>query len=72
MILPPLMPALSIVSLALAAVESSLAPAQTAQPKIAVGNGSPVAKATLAATLEPTPASFVDATAVFAFADGVV
>lgn len=70
MTLLPLIPALSIVSLA--AVTAPATPVQVRPFAIAAGKDGPVAKATGAATLEPTLASFVDATAIFAYAEGAV
>jgi len=72
MTLPPLMPALSLVSLAMSAAPTVLTPQRPAPAKAAVGTKSPVAMATSAATREAAASNFVDATAVFAFADGAV
>jgi len=67
-----MMPAISILALALglsSAVPNAPTSAATKNP---VRPGTTVAKATQGATLEPAPTTFVDATAVFAFAEGAV
>ena len=72
MIALPMMPAISILALALglsSAVPNAPTSAATKNP---VRPGTTVAKATQGATLEPAPTTFVDATAVFAFAEGAV
>lgn len=72
MILHPLMPFLSIVSLALGTTNATAISPRKALARTAVGTKSPIAKATSAATREPVTANFVDATAVFAFTEGAV
>jgi type IV secretion system protein TrbG len=71
MILPPLMPAFAVAALGIGSTPT-IPPARPAPAPIALGTKSPVATATTAATREPTPSTFVDATAVFAFTDGAV
>lgn len=72
MIVLPLMPAVSILTLALTSIPP--VPSASWRPSVRepVRSGPTVAKATLAATREPVPATFVDATAVFAFAEDAV
>lgn len=72
MTLSPLIPALSLVSLVMSgqpAVSTTMRPSPS---KPAVGTKSPVGRANSAATREPAASNFLDATAVFAFADGAV
>jgi len=72
MILPPVIPALSAAVLAIGSTPASPPAQPRTVAKMTVGTKSPVTRATTAATLEPLPTSFVDATAVFAFTEGAV
>ena len=72
MIALPMMPAISILALALGLSSAAPNAPTSAATKNPVRPGTTVAKATQAATLEPAPPTFVDATAVFAFAEGAV
>jgi type IV secretion system protein TrbG len=72
MTLLPLMPVISIVALALGGSPTVPPSPRKATPAAVPGTKPPVSAATKAATLEPTSSSFVEATAVFAFADGAV